>query len=133
MIFTPITRAHYLFLQLNSFAFLICISYPTQSTFPVGGNRSGRRKPTTFGGALTYSFHMSVMIEVLSEDRTQDSEVKAACSDDCAMRRSVPPPRIGTLSKRNGNVNGKNLLTFSQDGKMCCFSPCACVLQRGFL
>ena len=50
----------------------------------MGGNRSARRKPTTFGKALTYSFHMSVMSEVLSEDRTQDSEVKGACSDDCA-------------------------------------------------
>ena len=27
-------------------------------TFPVGGNRSARRKPTTFGRALAYSFHM---------------------------------------------------------------------------
>ena len=52
-------------------------------------NRSARRKPTTFGRALTYSFHMSVMSEVLSEDRTQDSEVKGACSDDCATK--APP------------------------------------------
>ena len=37
----------------------------------------------TRGRALTYSFHMSVMSEVLSEDRTQDSEVKGDCSDDC--------------------------------------------------
>ena len=29
------------------------ITYPTQSTFPVGGNRSTRRKPTTYGRALT--------------------------------------------------------------------------------
>ena len=40
--------------------------------------------PTTSGRALTYSFHMSVMSAILSEDRTQDSEVKGACSDDCA-------------------------------------------------
>ena len=34
---------------------------PTLSTFQVGGNRSTRRKPTTFGRALTYSnSHMSV-------------------------------------------------------------------------
>ena len=29
---------------------------PTLSTFPVGGNRSTRRKPTTFGRALTILF-----------------------------------------------------------------------------
>ena len=28
-------------------------TYPTLSTFPVGGNRSTRRKPTTFGRALS--------------------------------------------------------------------------------
>ena len=33
---------------------------PTLSTFQVGGNRSTRRKPTTFGRALTNSSHMSV-------------------------------------------------------------------------
>ena len=32
------------------------ITYPTLSTFPVGGNWSIRRKPTTFG--RLYSFHM---------------------------------------------------------------------------
>ena len=31
-------------------------TYPTLSTFPVGGNRSTRRKPTTFGRALTLLF-----------------------------------------------------------------------------
>ena len=34
---------------------------PTLSTFPVGGNRSTQRKPTTFGRALTESFHISLM------------------------------------------------------------------------
>ena len=43
------------------------------------------RKPMTFGRALTYSFHMSVMSEVFREDRTQDLEVKGACSDNCTM------------------------------------------------
>ena len=33
---------------------------PTLSKFQVGGNRSTRRKPTTFGRALTNSSHMSV-------------------------------------------------------------------------
>ena len=32
------------------------ITYPTLSTFPVGGNRSTQRKPTTFGRALTILF-----------------------------------------------------------------------------
>ena len=31
-------------------------TYPTLSTFPVGGNRSTWRKPTTFGRALTLLF-----------------------------------------------------------------------------
>jgi hypothetical protein len=32
---------------------------PTLPIFPAGGNRSTRRKPTTFGRALTDSFHTS--------------------------------------------------------------------------
>ena len=47
------------------------------------------RKPTTFGRALTYSFHISVMCEVLNEDRNQDSEVKGACSEDCATEAPI--------------------------------------------
>ena len=46
----------------------------------------------TFGRALTYSFHMSVMSEVLSEDRTQDSEVKGDCANEArihAMRQGL--------------------------------------------
>ena len=45
--------------------------------FPVGGNRSARRKPTTFGRVLTSSFHMSEALgssnieKVLSENRTR--------------------------------------------------------------
>ena len=33
-------------------------TYPTLSTFPVGGNRSTRRKLTTFAERWLYSFHM---------------------------------------------------------------------------
>ena len=46
--------------------------------FPVGGNRSARRKPTTFGRVLTDSFHMSKALrssnieKVLSEIRTRN-------------------------------------------------------------
>ncbi len=45
--------------------------------FPVGGNRSARRKPTTFGRVLTDSFHMrgalgsSDIEKVLTENRTR--------------------------------------------------------------
>ena len=45
--------------------------------FPVGGNRSARRKPTTFDRVLTNSFHMSEALgssnieKVLSENRTR--------------------------------------------------------------
>ena len=39
------------------------ITYPTLSTFPVGGNRSTRRKPTTFGRALTTLLHMRTGFE----------------------------------------------------------------------
>ena len=42
----------------------------TLSTFPVGGSRSTRRKPTTFGRALTVSFHISA------------HKVRSVCSDD---------------------------------------------------
>ncbi len=46
--------------------------------FPVGGNRSARRKPTTFGRVLTDSFHMSGALgssnieNVLTESRTRN-------------------------------------------------------------
>ncbi len=46
--------------------------------FPVGGNRSARRKPTTFGRALTNSFHMNEALgssnieNVLTENRTRN-------------------------------------------------------------
>ncbi len=37
------------------------LTQPTLSIFPVGGNRSTRRKPTTFGRALTNSFHITII------------------------------------------------------------------------
>ena len=46
--------------------------------FPVGGNRSARRKPTTFGRVLTNFFHMSGALgssnieKVLAENRTRN-------------------------------------------------------------
>ncbi len=51
------------------------ITHPVN--FPVGGNWSAQRKPTTFGRVLTNSFHMSGalgssnIVEVLSENRTR--------------------------------------------------------------
>ena len=42
------------------------------STFQIGGNRSIRRKPTTFGGALTNSSHIPRFDPTISE-------VKGAC------------------------------------------------------
>jgi hypothetical protein len=54
------------------------LSQPTLSTFPVGGNRSARRKPTTFGRALTDSFDMSVMSESAARIEPTIAEVKGA-------------------------------------------------------
>ena len=53
---------------------------PTLSTSPLGGNQSTRRKPTTFGRALSdcYKYHVSA---VRTEPTIQ--EVKGACSEDC--------------------------------------------------
>ena len=49
------------------------ITYPTLSTFPVGGNRSTRRKPTTFGRALTILFSHENWVQVyLTGDRTRN-------------------------------------------------------------
>ena len=49
------------------------ITYPTLSTFPVGGNRSTRRKPTTFGRALTILFSHEDWVRVyLTGDRTRN-------------------------------------------------------------
>ena len=48
-------------------------TYPTLSNFPVGGNRSTRRKPTTFGRALTLLFSHEDWVRVhLTEDRTRN-------------------------------------------------------------
>ena len=43
------------------------ITYPTLSTCPVGGNRSTRRKPTTFGRALTILFSHEDWVRVWFE------------------------------------------------------------------
>ena len=49
------------------------ITYPTLSTFPVGGNRSTQRKPTTFGRALTILFSPEDWVRVyLTGDRTRN-------------------------------------------------------------
>ena len=52
--------------------------YPSPLQLPVGGNRSARRKPTTFGRVLTNFFHMSGALgssnieKVLAENRTRN-------------------------------------------------------------
>ena len=47
------------------------ITYPTLSTFPVGGNRGTRIKPTTFGRALTLLFSHEDWVRIhLTGDRT---------------------------------------------------------------
>ena len=67
-----------LFLQQLRFTSL-AVFIPTHPVnFPVGGNRSARRKPTTFGRVLTVSFRTSGALgssnieKVLSENRTRD-------------------------------------------------------------
>ena len=75
-------------------------TYPTLSTIPVGGNRSTRRKPTTFGRALTLLFSHEIKFcsdPVRSEDyfpewkpaftgdRTRTLEVKGEWSDHYTM------------------------------------------------
>ena len=48
------------------------IPCPTLSTFPVGRNRSTRRKPTTFGRALTILFSHEDWVQIhLTGDRTR--------------------------------------------------------------
>ena len=84
--FVPILQ--YLFLQQlfyfpNLFVLILPVNFSCQ-----GGNQSTRRKPATFVRALTYSFHMSVMSEVLSEDRAQENGLQRwkalVCSDECS-------------------------------------------------
>ena len=69
-------QAHHVFhFPCNSVSQLLWtrINYPTLSTFPVGGNRSTRRKPTTFGRALTLLFSHEDWVRVhLSGDRTRN-------------------------------------------------------------
>ena len=55
------------------------ITYPTLSTFPVGGNRSTRRKPTTFGRAFTILFSHEDWVQLhLTGDRTRN--INVTCS-----------------------------------------------------
>ena len=55
--------------------------------FPVGGNRSARRKPTTFGRVLTDSFHMSGALASSSIENVfignRTPQVKGEPSDHC--------------------------------------------------
>ena len=60
-------------------------------TFAVGGNRSARRKPTTFGRALAYSFQRALM-----ENRTHDTEVKGARANHCATEAPESTARDST-------------------------------------
>ncbi len=57
-------------------ATVLILTHPVN--FPVGGNRSARRKSTTFGRVLTDSLHMSRALgssnieKVLAENRTRN-------------------------------------------------------------
>ena len=69
---------NYLFLQQLRFTSVAVFILTHSVNFSVGGNRSARRKPTTFGRVLTDSFHMSGALgssnieKVLSENRTRN-------------------------------------------------------------
>ncbi len=69
---------NYLFLQQFRFSFPICDILTHPVNFSVRGNRSARRKPTTFGRVLTNSFHMNEALSssnvenVLTENRTRN-------------------------------------------------------------
>ena len=68
--------------------------------FPVGGNRSARRKPTTFGRVLTDSFHMNGALGLSNIDlriKPAASEVKGKRSDHCATE--APDKRMNDLEK----------------------------------
>jgi hypothetical protein len=60
-----------------TFLTMFILTHPL-STFPVGGNRSTRRKPTTFGRALTDSIFSH---ESVAKVKPTISEVKGACSN----------------------------------------------------
>ncbi len=83
---TPTFNLNWLFLQqLRSTSLSVFIlTHPVN--FPVGGNRSARRKPTTFGRVLTDSFRMSRValgkFPLRIEPAT--SEVKGERTDHCA-------------------------------------------------
>ena len=57
--------------------------WPVLSTFPVGGNRSTRRKPTTFGRALTDSFHASPYTSPKRDLKPRSQKWKAAPQVTC--------------------------------------------------
>ena len=61
---------------------------PTLSTFQVGGNRSTRRKPTTFGRALTNSSHMSVA------SPNRDSNPRTQRLKALALTIAPPKPQV---------------------------------------
>ena len=78
------------------------ITYPTLSTFPVGGNRSTRRKPTTFGRALTILFSHEDWVRVyLTGDRTRNlgGERRVVRSDHYTTKGTSRPSRYNPRKK----------------------------------
>ena len=76
------------------FTFLSVFILTEPVNFPVGGNRSVRRKPTTFGRVLTNSFHMSGALDsnnVLAENRTRNFRGERRVPDYCATEAPQLP------------------------------------------
>ena len=70
----------------------------------MGGNRSARRRPTTFGGALANSFHIRLVAGI----EPTISEVKGACPNDHTISdHEVCPPGFDII-RRDRSVNGRH-------------------------
>ena len=65
------------------------ITWPTQSTFPVGGNRSTRRKPMTFSRALTILFSHDDWDQIHIKIEPGTLEVKGEWSDHYTTKAPV--------------------------------------------
>ena len=93
VVFLPcILSLDYLFLQHLWYYFpnYVILTHPVN--FPCGRKPEHAEKPTTFGRALTDSHMSPRTLESIARIEPTISEVKGACSDDCATHWSPLPP-----------------------------------------
>ena len=101
---------NWLFLRQLRFTSLSVFILTHPVNFPVGGNRSARRKPTTFGRVLTNSFRISGALgsgnigNVLTENRTRNLRGERRALRPLRLRSPyLNITKVITSGTKNGN------------------------------